>query len=174
MAEQSFGKIHLPATEHFQAARHPLPCVLRRRKTGHEQRCLLSSNCWEAGADQPFLVLESQGAMPHLIFLSESLQQEFETPQFSFRPPTHSPFGCRNALIRGARAVGCEPAPGWKAGSHVSDGTGLIKPCRDLAAKLLGPREPEDKEKGLSKRRVFQGRNLERTAEGEAKSEGRT
>lgn len=67
--------------------------------------------------------------------------------------------------------MGCKPA--WKARSHVSDGAELIKLCQDLAAKLLGPREPEDEEKGLSKGRVFQGRDLERTAEGEARNEGR-
>lgn len=47
-------------------------------------------------------------------------------------------------------------------------GAELIKLCHDLATKLLAPREPKDEKKGLSKRRVFQGRDLERTAEGEA------
>lgn len=108
--------------------------------------------------------------MPHLHFLSKSLQEEFETPQFSLRSSTHSPFGCRNAVTCGARAVGCKPAPAWKARSHISNGAELVKLCQDLAAKLLGPREPKDEEKGLSKRRVFQGRDLERTA----RSEGRT
>lgn len=50
--------------------------------------------------------------------------------------------------------------------SQVNDGAELIKPCQDPAAKLLQPREHKDEEKGLSKRRVFQGRDLERTAEG--------
>jgi len=112
--------------------------------------------------------------MPHLIFLSKSLQQKFETPSVSFPPPTPSPFDCRNALTHGARAARCEPAAAWKSRNHVSHRTELIKLCQDLAAKLLGPREPKDEEKVLSKRRVFQGRELEMTAEGEARSEGRT
>ena len=66
------------------------------------------------------------------------------------------------------------PGPACQARSHVSDGAELIKACQDVAAKVLGPREPGDEEKGLSKRRVFQGRNLVRTAEGEGRSEGRT
>lgn len=101
LAEQSLRKIHLPVTEHFQAARHPFPCILQRRKTGQDQSCLPSSDCWEAGADQPFLVLESKGVMPRLIFPSKSLQQEFETPNSPFTYPltallvaeTHRPLG---------------------------------------------------------------------------------
>lgn len=60
-----------------------------------------SSDCWEAGADQPFLDLESKGVMPHLIFLGKSLQQEFETPNSPFAhlltalliAETHRPLG---------------------------------------------------------------------------------
>lgn len=66
--------------------------------------------------------------------------------------------------------MGCKAAPAWKARSRVSDGAEIIKLWQDLATKLTVPRESEEEEKGLSKRSVFQCRDLERTAEGEARS----
>lgn len=71
-------------------------------------------------------------------------------------------------------AVECRPAPAGKARSHVSDGAELIRLCQDPAAKLLGPRQPEDEKEGPAKRKVFQCRGLEGTAEGEARSDGGT
>lgn len=61
-----------------------------------------------------------------------------------------------------------------KQEKNVSDRAELKKLCQDLATKLLGAKEPKEEEEGLSKTRVFQSRDLVRTPEGEARSEGRT